>query len=329
MTEVSFAAMATQIMPERFSGGDFTTWLRHFARCSAANAWDDATRLLKLPAFLHGPAALYFDSLAEEEKDTLPHLLASLQQCFTPAADREKFYRDFEQQALRTSEDPSLYLWRLKDLLRHAEPDLSADAFNALLRRQFMKGLPFPLRMKLLESDPTPDLAKMVSFAHRFRALDELPVGNPASCAAVHSASSDPAVSQPDFHAVPDHMPHKPHEEQQQRLDKLEHLVSNMAEQQATLLAAVSSLSSHPITPSSPFNSKVQAPHNLRCFYCHEEGHIVRNCWKRRNASRCQICSGWGHSPENCATASSMNNSNPHQPNRKSQYSLNFQRVPR
>ena len=231
--------MATQIMPERFSGGDFTTWLRHFDCCSTVNAWDDATHLLKLPAFLHGPAAVYFDSLAEEEKDTLPHLLASLQQCFTPAADREKFYQDFEQQALRTSEDPSLYLWLLKDLLRHAEPDLSADTFNALLRRQFMKGLPCPLWIHLLESDPTPDLAKMVSFAQCFLALDEVPVGSPASCAAVHSTSSDPAVSQLDFHAVPDHMPHKPHKEQQQRMDKLEHLVSNMAEQQATLLAAV------------------------------------------------------------------------------------------
>ena len=79
----------------------------------------------------------------------------------------------------------------------------------------------------------------MVSFAQRFRTLDDLPVGSPALCAAVHSTSSDPAVSQLDFHAVPDHMPHKPHEEQQQHLDKLEHLVSNMAEQQATLLAAV------------------------------------------------------------------------------------------
>ena len=138
-------------MPERFSGADFTTWLHHFDCCSAANAWDDATHLLKVPAFLHSPAAVYFDSLAEEEKDTFPHLLASLQQCFTPAADREMFYQDFEQQALRTSEDPSLYLWRLKDLLRHAEPDLSADTFNALLRRQVMKGVPFPLWIQVLE----------------------------------------------------------------------------------------------------------------------------------------------------------------------------------
>ena len=130
MTEVLFT-MATQIMPEWFSGGDFTSWLRHFDRCAAANAWNTDTRLVKLPAFLHGPADVYFDSLAEGEKDTLPHMIASLKRCFTPAVDREKFYRDFNQQTVRPSEDPSLYLWRLKDLLRNAEPDLSDDAFDA------------------------------------------------------------------------------------------------------------------------------------------------------------------------------------------------------
>ena len=44
-----------------------------------------------------------------------------------------------------------------------AEPDLSPDAIDVLLRRQFMRGLPPPLRLKLLESDPTPDLATISS----------------------------------------------------------------------------------------------------------------------------------------------------------------------
>ena len=132
MTEL-LVTMATQIMPERFSGGDFTASLRHFDCCAAGYAWNTDTGLLKLPAFLHGPATAYFDSLAPEEKDTLAHLLGSLKKCFTPAVGREKFYREFDQQALRPSKDPSLYLWWLKDLLRNAEPELSNDAFDALL----------------------------------------------------------------------------------------------------------------------------------------------------------------------------------------------------
>ena len=105
--------------------------MREFERCTVANAWDTDTRLLKLPALWHGPAAAYFESLAEGVKDTLAHLLTSLKKWFTPAFARETFYREFEQEALRPSEDPSLYLWRLKDLLRNAEPDLSDEAFDA------------------------------------------------------------------------------------------------------------------------------------------------------------------------------------------------------
>ena len=50
-------------------------------------------------------------------------------------------------------------------------------AKNALLTRQFMKGLPKSIRIKLLESDPTPDLNKMVSFAQRYRVIQEYAEG--------------------------------------------------------------------------------------------------------------------------------------------------------
>ena len=318
--------MASHIMPERFSGGDFTAWLRHFDRCSAANAWNEETRLAKLPAFLNGPAAAYFDSLTEEEKDTLPTLLASLRRCFVPTADREKFYREFDQLALRPSEDPSLFLWRLKELLRNAEPDLSDDAFDALLRRQFMKGLPFQIRMKLLESDPTPDLPKMVSFAQRFRALEELPAGPSASCAAVQNdAIMDPTVPQPSSIALSDQLPRQLYEQQQQRLDKLESLVSTMADQQTNLLAAISS---NPTSLPQPNHTTRPKLNGVRCFYCHADGHIVRNCPRRGDAIPCTTCGGWGHTPQNCASVYTPNSSHYDQ-NRKFQNSLNFRRVPR
>ena len=237
--------MATQIMPERFSNGESTSWLLYFDRCAAANTWNTETRLAKLPAFLHDPAAVYLDSLAEGEKD--------------------------------------------------AEPELSDDAFDALLLRQFMKGLPFSICMKLLESEPTLDLDKMVSFAHRFRALNELPVGPPAPCAAVHHASVDLSIPHPDSHVVPDHLPHQSHEVHLQRLDNLERLVSNMADQQANFIAAISSsLPTNPSALSPPNDVTYPVKNQLRCFYCHEEGHTVCHCIRRRNANLCNTCGGWG-----------------------------------
>ena len=48
---------------------------------------------------------------------------------------------------------------------------LSADAYNALLCRQLMKGFPEHLRLKLLDSDPTPTLDNMFNSIQRFRAV--------------------------------------------------------------------------------------------------------------------------------------------------------------
>ena len=45
------------------------------------------------------------------------------------------------------------------------------DAKTALLTRQFSKGLPTTLKLKMLEHNPTPTLDEMVEFTQRFRAL--------------------------------------------------------------------------------------------------------------------------------------------------------------
>ena len=65
--------MSKSIYPERYVEGNFNAWLRHFERCAAANEWDEATHLLKLPVFLHGPAAAYIDSLEFTQHDTSAH----------------------------------------------------------------------------------------------------------------------------------------------------------------------------------------------------------------------------------------------------------------
>ena len=61
--------------------GNFDTWLRDFDRCAAANEWDEATRVLKLPAFLQGPAATYLDSLPAEQRRIYDALVTNLKSC--------------------------------------------------------------------------------------------------------------------------------------------------------------------------------------------------------------------------------------------------------
>ena len=142
--------MSSTLLPERFTSGDFTSWLRHFEHCASANGWEYDVKLVKLPAFLQGPAAPYSDSFLDEEKSSLRLLTESLSRCFSPAVDREQFYRQFEEQTLWPGEDRSLFLWWLRDILQRARPDLSNTATDVLLRNQCVKGLPQSIRLRLL-----------------------------------------------------------------------------------------------------------------------------------------------------------------------------------
>ena len=101
----------------------------------------------------------------------------------------------------------------------------------------------------------------------------------------------------------------------------VERLISDMADQQATLSAAVSSLSAVSAPQSPPKSRTYPTSHKVRCFYCHDEGHVVRDCRRRRSAARCTVCRAWGHSPKNCA-----NIRDPHLAGSKFQYCLNSQK---
>ena len=90
-----------------------------------------------------------------------------------PEAHRENFFAEFEHRLLRHGEDPAVFKWELGEVLRKADPSLSEDARKALLTRQFMRGLPRTLKIKMLEHDPTPTLEGMLQFVQRYRALQQ------------------------------------------------------------------------------------------------------------------------------------------------------------
>ena len=305
--------MSSTLLPDRFSTGDFASWLRHFERCASANTWDDAAKLIKLPAFLQGPAASYFDSFTAEEKSTYAKLTESLLHSFSPTAEREQFYSQFDEQTLRPGEDPALFQWRLKELLERAEPDLSDTAKDALLRRQFMKGLPQNIRLRLLESNATPTLADMLSFSQRFRALHgEASRGAACATLATHPESGDTTKSL--------QQQQQQLEEQQRKMAGLEDMIRKLSVGQDNIIAAISHTSAAaPRNNGRRDNSPKRSA--VRCFRCQNEGHIARNC-PQRNEPKCGLCSGWGHYSKDCANNYSLSSSH-------SKLPLNFQGVPR
>ena len=216
-----------------------------------------------------------------------------------PAENREKFYREFEQQALRPTEDPSLCLWHLKDLLRRAWPDLSGDAFDALLRRQCIKRhSPFDLNYWNLTQP-----RYWIRWCHS-------PSGFAQSMTCLFT-----------------HLPLVPlYSKMYQILQPFQNpKTSKMVDQQANLVASVSSLTLNAATPVPPNNVSYHKKNGVRCFFYHEEGHVVRQCKKRQGASHCTASGGWCHNAQNCSTLFCTDS---YQLSPQGRKSLNYQRVP-
>ena len=297
---------AVTIQPEKFESGDIVTWFRQFECCATANNWSEEKRLRVLPAFLRGPAATYFHALPNDAKDSYQSLKDNLQASFCPMVDRERNFSEFESRRLKPGEDPTIFLWNLKELLTMADSSLQENAREALLSRQFMRGLPEGMRLKLLEANPTPSLEEMEKFAKRFRAISQSDL-MPLTFAAKTTAGSDDGQLAQNIGKLQDTM------------TQLTAAVSALQGRQEHLEATVSS----PTPPPSQqqFQRRFANPRfserarngfhqqsrkntgrwnkqDRRCFNCNGLGHYVNSC---PYTMQCDLCLGWGHNEQQCA----------------------------
>ena len=217
----------------------------------------------------------------------------------------------------------SLFLWALEDILSKANPDLSDAAKQALLGRQFLRGLPNEIKLLLLEHGPTPKLTSMVEFVQSFHAVHGK---DHEGCAINHAFTTRDAGDAPQ---------NSLHASVVELTTAVAALTANQKSSSQRLLQA---------PPQSPkqtpnrgrtaqrwWDVESRQRRGVRCLNCNQFGHYVRSCpWETQSS----LCFGWGHRQEECANNYAFNGPANHQSLPTStvsptySYSLNFNRVP-
>ena len=76
-------------LPEPLQDEDSRSWFKHFEVCAAANGWDGAKKLLRLPTLLKGRAWAIYDALDEGDTDTYDHLKGALLRRLSPDTEED------------------------------------------------------------------------------------------------------------------------------------------------------------------------------------------------------------------------------------------------
>lgn len=292
--------MTSAILPGKFESGDVVVWLREFDACAEANGWKAEDKIKKLPAFLRGQAGSHFYAIPEDDRKSYADASKGLKEAMCPKASRENYFAQFESRLLRPGEDPSVFKWELEQILLKAEPTIEEGAKTALLTRQFMRGLPKNIKIKLLENDPVPDLPKMLSFVQRYRAIQDY---TSDSCNATTASEGEGNANGANNSS---------------ELTHLVALVSDMAVKQKQMEEKVTRLGESQVEQRQQGGRRFQpqAVHRQRrgptqgsCFACGQRGHFARDCNNltpsstsapNANGARCYQCGGLGHFARDC-----------------------------
>ena len=131
-------------IPEPLQDRDAHAWFKRFEVCAAANEWDEAKQLKRLPTLLRGRAWAVYDALKESEMDPYGHLKDALLQRLSPNTEEDRLsaQEELARRCLREEQESVDELAHdIEKLLDKASPGLPAEIRDSELRFHFISAL--------------------------------------------------------------------------------------------------------------------------------------------------------------------------------------------
>ena len=249
-------------LPEPLHGEDAKSWFKRFEVCAAANEWDDAKKLLRVPTLLKGRAWAVFESLSEAETDTYAHLKTALLARLSPdtaeerLVAREELHRKKFVEGRESIDEMARCIERLLD---KASPGLPANVRDCELQYHLINALPekVSLQLKLL---PQENYQNTISKARELLLI----YGRPTGTEQVNQVQVNPS---------------------NERLEKLEETLTLVTQQLAALRKPPDITQHRCFTCGRPGHLAKECRRNrdIECFCCGARGHLARNCWQQGN----------------------------------------------
>jgi len=252
-------------LPEPLHDEDSRSWFKRFEVCAAANGWDAAKKLLRLPTLLKGCAWAIFDSLGEDETDSYDHLKAALLKRLSPDTEEDRLtaHEQLFRRKLREGGESIDELARdLERLLDKASPGLPAEPRDCELHFHLMNSLPerVAFQLKLLPKG---------TFVQTIAKAKEL-------CLIYNR--SDAASEAKEIH----------HVTESTRLDQMEATLQSLSEQLLILNTRQNGLTHCYVCgrlghTAKNCRARGTPPATVTCFKCGNRGHMAHNCWQQGN----------------------------------------------